>query len=101
LTNHLIFTFVSSGQDPITGGPAPFLRAMTVEVDGKIREGSDIVLIAHDMKGEHVKVTGPAIMLNIVPSTRPPKEEYFVTSRGGEYFFVPSVPVLKKWAEDA
>lgn len=33
-----------------------------------------------------------------IPSTQVVQPEFFVTSRGGEYFFVPSVATLRDWA---
>ncbi|KAH7912670.1 hypothetical protein BJ138DRAFT_749872 [Hygrophoropsis aurantiaca] len=83
------------GQDPILGGPE---AVSNVDGTGNISaEGQVSLVIQQKNTSDTYTVTGWAKKRDT--SAKPPFEpEYFVTSRGGEYFFVPSVSTLQKWA---
>ncbi|CAE6439656.1 unnamed protein product [Rhizoctonia solani] len=101
-------TPVKHGQDPIIGGPPP------TDSSGEERGASLEKKPTHVFKtGDQVdiKLQVPGDTLNryrvnghieVQPLTQvdPPGADnpFFVTSRGGEYFFVPSIPTLKSWA---
>jgi len=96
-----------SGQDPIIGGPPPEKspgvpkQAQFVGPAASYSDGDqvDIRLVGGD--GKNIEVTGFA-KVRPTGAAPPPGEPnpFFVTSRGGEYFFVPSVSTLKSWASD-
>ncbi|KAK1217115.1 hypothetical protein PQX77_020231 [Marasmius sp. AFHP31] len=102
-------TPVKHGQDPIIGGPPPegsskeekkarlasappnrFENGDEVDIDLQI---PDDTLNCYMVSG-HVSVR-PLAQDNPPGANNP----FFVTSRGGEYFFVPSIPTLKSWAK--
>lgn len=49
--------------------------------------------------GDKYAVDG--IAKKIDPSAKPFVQEFFVTSRGGEYYFVPSIDTVKSWGANA
>ena len=59
--------------------------------DGKVTVA---IIGKDDMKYE---VTGFAKAIDT--SVTAYKQDFFVTSRGGEYFFVPSISALKEWGK--
>ncbi|KAH7332678.1 hypothetical protein B0J17DRAFT_603542 [Rhizoctonia solani] len=100
------------GQDPIIGGPAAkgsigYERPATLQLadddNPSYKTGDQVSIKLVDPKDNFntIEVTGFA---NVRPSTAaaPPGEPnpYFVTSRGGEYFFVPSVSTIKDLSDD-
>ncbi|KAH7922349.1 Dyp-type peroxidase [Leucogyrophana mollusca] len=85
------------GQDPILGGPEP---VSNVDGQGNISsEGQVTLVVKQDNTSSSYEVTGWAKKVD--PSAKPPFEpQYWVTSRGGEYYFVPSISTLQTWATD-
>ena len=95
-----------SGQDPIIGGPPPpqsssaYTEVQFVGPPAALPKSGDLVNWQLQSKdGARISVTGFA---GVQPSgaADPPgvPQEFFVTSHGGEYFFVPSIRTLKLWA---
>ena len=94
-----------SGQDPIIGGPPP--RGSPAEPRGakfddaaaSYANGDQVDLRLTGADGNNIEVSGFA-KVSDKGALPPPGEPnpYFVTSRGGEYFFVPSISALKTWA---
>ncbi|CAE6439647.1 unnamed protein product [Rhizoctonia solani] len=75
-----------------------------VAQDYKVADGQQVHLrLEPEDSGpspDRFEVTG---FVNRVPAGRPPPgadNPFFVTSRGGEYFFVPSISTLQYWAND-
>ncbi|KAG1808030.1 uncharacterized protein BJ212DRAFT_717510 [Suillus subaureus] len=90
---------LKKGQDPVLGSPPAYT---TAEIKGKspsVKSGDKINLQLAGADGATFEVSGFA---RVTPkgAAPPPSEPnpFFVTSRGGEYFFVPSVSTLKSWA---
>ncbi|KDN36436.1 hypothetical protein RSAG8_10828, partial [Rhizoctonia solani AG-8 WAC10335] len=106
------------GQDPIIGGPPAknssqvprvvqpmkpesgspqFLTADTTYTVSNNDQVNYLVEVKDGGNQKKFEVSGFA---QEVPEKLPPGADnpYFVTSRGGEYFFVPSIPTLKSWA---
>lgn len=97
-----------SGQDPIIGGPPPEgspgvpRQAQYIGGAPTLTSGDQVDIRLTGGDGSNIAVSGFTKVT--VPGTEPPPGEpnpFFVTSRGGEYFFVPSVSTLKTWANDA
>lgn len=97
------------GQDTVIGGPpVPGSASDYTEVQftGKPsalpKTGQEVnwTLVSKE-SGETISVTGFA---GVKPTgAQPPPgvpQEFFVTSHGGEYFFVPSIKTLRMWAND-
>ncbi|KAG9008663.1 hypothetical protein FRB94_013070 [Tulasnella sp. JGI-2019a] len=75
------------GQDPIIGSPPR-------EID--IKDNHEKLLLVKSLDQKEQIVIRP---LNFKPDTATdPRQPFFVTSRGGEYFFVPSVSELQRLA---
>lgn len=70
------------GQDPIIGSPPPKLAITIKGLEG--REHINLEAISKDADSSFV-----------IPGVT---QEFFVTSKGGEYFFVPSVSTLQRLA---
>ncbi|KAG1772906.1 hypothetical protein EV702DRAFT_1048505 [Suillus placidus] len=87
------------GQDPILGSPPAYTLARLEVASPSVKAGNrvEIQLIGED--GAQFEVSGfaKAVPKFAVPPPGEPNP-FFVTSRGGEYFFVPSVSTLKSWA---
>ena len=90
------------GQDPIIGGPGDIFD---VTLNGKssiqpdqnandIIAGKEVTLRVSNKAGETLRVNGVARREEVTTF----REDFFVTSRGGEYFFVPSVTTIKQIA---
>jgi hypothetical protein len=95
-----------SGQDPIIGGPPPIgspgaPRGAKFETAASYANGDQVDLRLTGADGNNIEVSGFA-KVTANGAAPPPGDPnpYFVTSRGGEYFFVPSVSTLKTWAND-
>jgi len=85
---------VKHGQDPIIGAP-PLKKTVHATAEGSdLAEGQVTMRVAD--KGKEFDVTGFAKVRGA--SAQDVKEDFFVTSRGGEYFFVPSVSTLQRLA---
>jgi len=94
----------SQGQDPIIGGPPakgssteprPVIPIGTPSYEN----GDQVDLRVEGEQGKVVQVVGFAKVSD--SQARPPPgvpNPFFVTSRGGEYFFVPSISTLKYWS---
>ena len=84
-------------QDPILGSSeqptdANVLGGFSVLDDGQVN------LCLNRKDGKKFEVTAFATVIDTAPPGEP--NLFFVTSRSGEYFFVPSVSTLKAWADD-
>ncbi|KAK2462146.1 hypothetical protein APHAL10511_005844 [Amanita phalloides] len=92
------FQRVKHGQDPVLGSPD---KTVDVQFIGGLSEpdlkpSEDVDLIVRNAS-KKISVAGLA---NVNPAPQPgDNNPFFVTSRGGEYFFVPSIPTLKSWAK--
>lgn len=88
-----------SGQDPILGAPS---EAKVIPLGGtaaSFTNGGQVDLKLTGKDGKTIELSGfPKV--TVTSAVPPPGEDnpFFVTSRGGEYFFVPSVSTLKYWA---
>lgn len=74
------------------------------EFDGtapSLQSGDEVNLQLTGANGTTVELSGFAKVAT-TGAAPPPGEPnpFFVTSRGGEYFFVPSVSTLKSWANN-
>lgn len=87
------------GQDPILGSPPVYTPAQIQGTSPSVKSGDRVDLQLTGKDGTTFEVSGFA---KVTPkgAAPPPGEPnpFFVTSRGGEYFFVPSVSTLKSWA---
>ncbi|ESK95378.1 hypothetical protein Moror_3816 [Moniliophthora roreri MCA 2997] len=82
------------GQDPILGGPKP-VTGTTGTTD--ITKDGEVILDLVNNSGEKYEVAG--IAKKVVPSATSYVQKFFVTSRGGDYYFVPSISTVKSWAQ--
>ncbi|KAF8307454.1 Dyp-type peroxidase [Clavulina sp. PMI_390] len=82
------------GPDPIIGGPP---KAPQVSDPVDIDEGSVVIKMV-DNKNTRYVVTGVAKKVDT--SATGYQQEWWITSRGGEYFFVPSISAIKNWCEN-
>ncbi|KAK7038734.1 hypothetical protein VNI00_010619 [Paramarasmius palmivorus] len=80
------------GQDPILGGPKP-VTGIQGEVD--ISQDGEVTMQVINKQGEQYEVDGFAKKID--PSVVSHEQKFFVTSRGGEYYFVPSISTVKSW----
>ncbi|OBZ77251.1 Dye-decolorizing peroxidase msp1 [Grifola frondosa] len=94
---HTSLVPTKQGQDPILGGPPKVVSATSVG-SSDVQPGR-VTLQFSNGNGQNVQVDGFAAPVNTSATGQP--QRYFVTSRGGEYFFVPSLPTLRKWAGKA
>ncbi|KAF8630219.1 hypothetical protein AX15_003045 [Amanita polypyramis BW_CC] len=81
-----------TGQDPIIGGPKPILGTTGTT---KLSKDGEATLLLDNEKGEKYEVTGVAKKVNVSASSF--EQKFFVTSRGGDYYFVPSIATVKSW----
>ncbi|CAL1711609.1 unnamed protein product [Somion occarium] len=85
------------GQDPILGGPGDMFDAAIIgdpdvnQTDKDIVPNKEITIRVSDKTGKIFQVSGVARPEDVTAF----KQDFFVTSRGGEYFFVPSVETVK------
>ncbi|KIK52441.1 hypothetical protein GYMLUDRAFT_233483 [Collybiopsis luxurians FD-317 M1] len=94
-----------TGQDPIIGGPPAAntpAAVATVEYDKPPEiepKTGDLVNLATTSEGNIIEVSGFA-KVRSASAVDPPgvPQEFFVTSRGGEYFFVPPISTVTEWA---
>ncbi|KAG8769979.1 hypothetical protein FRC12_004593 [Ceratobasidium sp. 428] len=91
------FIPTNHGQDPIIGysPEAPSNGALLHEATSF--NNGDQVEIQFQSDEKYLSVSG-FVKAKPRDFVRPPAEKYFVTSRGGEYFFMPSIPTLEAWA---
>ncbi|KAF8307456.1 Dyp-type peroxidase [Clavulina sp. PMI_390] len=83
------------GPDPIIGGPPnPPTVPDPVDISG---EGA-VILNMVDKNNTKYVVTGFAKKVDTSATAYTP--EWWITSRGGEYFFVPSISAIKNWCEN-
>ncbi|KAG0708650.1 hypothetical protein DFH29DRAFT_426704 [Suillus ampliporus] len=84
------------GQDPLLGGPPKPIQTSTPVQTPQVTPGKAVTVVIEGRNQAGLEVSGFAI-----PSykgVQPPPgipQEFFINSRGGEYFFVPSISTLK------
>lgn len=85
-------------QDGITGSPeAPALQDPIVIDSKTATSGRQVIINAIDKStSDTYTITGTVQKRDT--SATAFTQEFFVTSRGGEYFFTPSVSTLQAWA---
>jgi len=87
------------GQDPIIAGP-PLGTGLTesIKLDSTTmtEDGRIVLSVTKEDTSDKYQITGVAQKVDTSASAVTP--EFFVTSRGGEYFFVPSVSTLNQWS---
>ena len=97
------------GQDTVIGGPpvpgsaSDYTQVQFTSPPAALpKTGQEVnwTLVSEE-SGETISVSGFA---GVKPTgAQPPPgvpQEFFVTSHGGEYFFVPSIKTLRMWAKD-
>ncbi|THU91463.1 Dyp-type peroxidase [Dendrothele bispora CBS 962.96] len=85
-----------TGQDPILGGPKPVTGTSgTTDI---FQEG-EVTLDLINNHNEKYEVAG--IAKKVVESATSFEQKFFVTSRGGDYYFVPSISTVKSWGAAA
>jgi len=95
---------IKHGQDPILGsnpptGSAGQQRPAKLEQSYSYNTGDQVDILLTDDKNNQYEVSG-FLKVN-TPGAQPPPgadNPFFVTSKGGEYFFVPSISTLTTWA---
>ncbi|KAK7681876.1 hypothetical protein QCA50_015225 [Cerrena zonata] len=98
---HATFTPERHGQDPILGGPGDLFDTTLVgksalQPDQKNEDlviDREATLRITSKAGQDVRVSG-----FVKKEDLSFKEDFFVTSRGGEYFFVPSIDTMREFA---
>lgn len=82
------------GQDPILGGPPPPPTVVTIKgtAQSDLTPNQEITLLVDEKSGNQIRVDG---FTKAPTVTALSEQKFFVTSRGGEYFFVPSISALK------
>ena len=98
------FSFKKLGQDPIIGGPKQVTDVETqVAASGTVQkdvsQDGEVSLELTTIKGDKYAVDG--IAKKIDTSKKTFVQEFFVTSRGGEYYFVPSIATVTSWGDKA
>ena len=81
------------GQDPIIGSPAP--KKTIVKAQGPIPDGEISLEVENTSPGVATVVVDGFSRADVAPVIT---EDYFVNSRGGEYFFVPSISIVRSWS---
>ncbi|CCM05512.1 uncharacterized protein FIBRA_07737 [Fibroporia radiculosa] len=88
------------GQDPILGGPPhPLSDPVKINEKHPVESGDQVDLQFLNENGDTLEVKGFATVAR--RGAQPPPgipQQFFVNSRGGEYFFVPSIKTLKALA---
>ncbi|KDR79158.1 hypothetical protein GALMADRAFT_208622 [Galerina marginata CBS 339.88] len=84
------------GQDPIIGGPKT-VSGTTGTTD--LSSEGEVTLRLVTSQGDKYEVAGVA--KKVVDSATSYEQKFFVTSRGGEYYFVPSISTVKSWGAAA
>jgi Dyp-type peroxidase family len=88
------------GQDPILGGPPhPLSDPITIDKTQPVESGDQVHLTILNAQGDRLDVQGFASLAR--HGVQPPPgvpQQFFVNSRGGEYFFVPSIETVKALA---
>ncbi|KAH7884493.1 hypothetical protein F5I97DRAFT_1811771 [Phlebopus sp. FC_14] len=88
------------GQDPILGGPPhPLSDPISIKEKRDVESGDQVDLVFTNTKGDNLEVKGFATVAR--HGAQPPPgvpQQFFVNSRGGEYFFVPSISTLQQLA---
>jgi len=82
------------GQDPIIGGPQK-VEDSKEQID--ITQEGEVTLRVTNDQGDKYEITGVAQKVDT--SATAFEQKYFVTSRGGEYYFVPGIRTVKEWAK--
>ncbi|KAK7691256.1 hypothetical protein QCA50_004649 [Cerrena zonata] len=82
------------GQDPILGGPGPIADANITNFQNPLPLKGEVTIHLQGLVAEPIEVNGFA--KPYVPSIY--SQDFFVTSRGGEYLFVPSIEMVKQLA---
>jgi len=89
----LVYT---TGQDPILGGPPESVHAAAQTPIPAAQPGDAVTVIVQGKDQQQLEVSGFASP-SYVGEQPPPgiPQDFFVNSRGGEYFFVPSISTLR------
>jgi hypothetical protein len=110
------------GQDPIVGGPKPDMTPQRLtNNNGDIVVTSDaaktfysedfnfpasvqnqteefsVFMKVRNGTGERFEISGVA--KKIFPTANDYEQQYFVTSHGGDYYFIPSISTLRSWGD--
>lgn len=86
------------GQDPITGSnPKVTVVDDAIALNKKPESGQVTLAVVDSNTSEKYLVTGFPQQVNDTVDKYTP--DFFVTSHGGEYFFVPSIPTLTAWSK--
>ena len=87
----------STGQDPIIGGPPyPVQASSTIQLPD-LDPGDAVTVVVESGNAQELEVSG--FVLPSYGGAQPPPgvpQEFFINSRGGEYFFVPSISTLER-----
>ena len=84
---------IEIGQDPIIGGPPKTVAGTTTD----LTKDGDVTLKLINTNNEKYVVTGVAKKEERGASAF--EQKFFTTSRGGEYYFVPSISTVKSWSK--
>lgn len=84
-----------SGPDPIIGGPP---NPPTINDPAQISGEGQVIFNMTDQNDVKYVVNGFAQKVDTSATAYTP--EWWITSRGGEYFFVPSISAIKAWCDN-
>ena len=85
------------GQDPILGAPASTPTSVAIQGEADVPENGEVAVRVKNKEGKLVDIAGFARPADLAADADP--QQFFVTSRGGEYFFVLSVSFVKELAQ--
>ena len=94
------------GQDPIIGGPKPVTEVETQAAFSganptDVSQDGEVSLELTNRIGDKYADCSGRDCEEKVASKDSFVQEFFVTSRGGEYYFVPSIDNVKSWGANA
>ncbi|KAK2462141.1 hypothetical protein APHAL10511_005839 [Amanita phalloides] len=95
------------GQDPVLGSPEKKKQVQVVGDYQQFQAGERVNFVVSPRRGDplvsqDVEVSGFAQVTDLNQEPQPgDNNPFFVTSRGGEYFFVPSISTLQSWSNSA
>jgi hypothetical protein len=102
LTRHLkklqtlkeILSMVITSDDAKTFYSEDFKQPRTAKLQ---TEEFDVFMKVRNKDGERFEVSGVARKL--LPAANDFEQQFFVTSRGGDYYFIPSISTLRSWGD--